>query len=65
MDEMVKTLTTNSPKDWDYGAYPNYVDDKLVNWKQRYYSTHYARLRSLKDKYDPNELFDFPTAIEE
>ncbi|KAF8055350.1 glucooligosaccharide oxidase [Lyophyllum atratum] len=65
MDDMVKTLTSNSPRDWDYGAYPNYVDDKLVDWKQRYYGAHYARLRSLKDKYDPKDLFTFPTAIEE
>ncbi|GLB42541.1 putative oxygen-dependent FAD-linked oxidoreductase family protein [Lyophyllum shimeji] len=65
MNDMVKTLTDHSPKNWDYGAYANYIDDKLVDWKQRYYGAHYARLRSLKDKYDPQDLFTFPTAIEE
>jgi len=65
MDDVVKSLTDNNPKNWDYGAYPNYIDDKLVDWKQRYYGAHYARLRSLKDKYDPRDLFNFPTAIEE
>ncbi|KAG6898971.1 hypothetical protein C0993_002150, partial [Termitomyces sp. T159_Od127] len=33
--------------------------------RQRYYGSHYARLRSLKDKYDPDDVFKFPTSIEE
>jgi len=50
---MVETLTSNSLENWDYGAYVDYVDDKLVDWKQHHYGTHYARLRSFKDKCDP------------
>ncbi|KAF8069843.1 glucooligosaccharide oxidase [Lyophyllum atratum] len=63
MDDMVKTLTSNSPQNWDYGAYPNYMDDKLADWQQRYYGAHYARLQTLKDQYDPHGVFDFPTGI--
>ncbi|KAG5715384.1 hypothetical protein E4T56_gene8249 [Termitomyces sp. T112] len=65
LDDMVQTLISNSPANWEFGAYPNYIDDKLVNWRQQYYGSHYARLHSLKDKYDPQDLFKFPTAIDE
>ncbi|KAG6917468.1 hypothetical protein DXG01_002445 [Tephrocybe rancida] len=54
MDKMVETLTLNSPADWDYGAYPNYIDDHLPDWRERYYGAHYARLVTLKEKYDPD-----------
>ncbi|GLB42542.1 putative oxygen-dependent FAD-linked oxidoreductase family protein [Lyophyllum shimeji] len=67
MDDMVKTLTEleHAPADWQYGAYLNYIDDRLVDWKERYYGAHYARLRELKDEYDPRDVFSFPMAVEE
>jgi len=65
LDGLVDSITSNSPSNWDYGAYPNYIDDKLVDWRRRYYGTHYTRLRSLKEKYDPMNIFDFPTSIDE
>ncbi|KAG6915728.1 hypothetical protein DXG01_010250 [Tephrocybe rancida] len=37
----------------------------FMDGRQRYYGTHYPRLRDLKDKYDPKDLFQFPTAIDE
>ncbi|KAF8229617.1 glucooligosaccharide oxidase [Tricholoma matsutake] len=65
LDGMVNSILSNSPSNWNYGAYPNYIDDKLVDWQLRYYGTHYDRLRSIKDKYDPHDTFNFPTAIQE
>ncbi|RDB16274.1 putative FAD-linked oxidoreductase YgaK [Hypsizygus marmoreus] len=65
LDGMVKTITFNSPSNWNYGAYPNYIDDRLVDWRARYYGAHYGRLMSLKAKYDPHDIFAFPTGIEE
>ncbi|KAF8878851.1 glucooligosaccharide oxidase [Infundibulicybe gibba] len=65
LDGMVNSITSNSPPNWDYGAYPNYIDSRLKDWQWRYYGRHYERLRSLKKMYDPRDLFDFPTAIED
>ncbi|KAF8069865.1 glucooligosaccharide oxidase [Lyophyllum atratum] len=64
LDGAVYSVVSNSPSNWNYGAYVNYVDDKLADWKFRYYGAHYARLSALKKKYDPRDLFRFPTAIE-
>lgn len=65
LDEMVNSIVNNSPKGWDYGAYANYIDDRLQNWQQLYYGPHYPRLKALKDQYDPMNTFSFPTSIEE
>ncbi|KAG6916113.1 hypothetical protein DXG01_008388 [Tephrocybe rancida] len=42
---LVNSIISNSPHNWDYGAYPNYIDDRLTDWQRRYYGTHYAQLR--------------------
>ncbi|KAF8956211.1 glucooligosaccharide oxidase [Flammula alnicola] len=65
LDGMVNSLLNNSPSNWDYGAYPNYVDDRLENWQNLYYGANYPRLKSLKDKYDTQDTLNFPTAIQE
>jgi hypothetical protein len=44
--------------------YTNYVEDRLSNWQQLYYGTHYTRLQTLKATVDPNNVFKFPTSIE-
>jgi len=36
-----------------------------VAGQKLYYGSHYPRLQSLKDQYDPMDTFNFPTAIEE
>ncbi|CAA7263466.1 unnamed protein product [Cyclocybe aegerita] len=63
LDNVVNSVVNAMPKDWPYGAYVNYVDDRLDDWQKRYYGANYARLRRLKAIYDPRGLFSFPTSI--
>jgi len=64
LDDMVNSITNNSPTGWDIGAYPNYADDRLNNWQHLYFGSHYQRLQSLKRKFDPKNTFSFPQSIE-
>ncbi|KAF4621337.1 hypothetical protein D9613_000019 [Agrocybe pediades] len=52
------------PANWDFGAYTNYIDDRLANWQKLYYADNYPRLRRLKDEFDPRGVFVFPTSIQ-
>ncbi|KAJ3888577.1 hypothetical protein GG344DRAFT_67830 [Lentinula edodes] len=65
VDGMISSLTSNMPSDWEWGAYPNYIDDRLPDWQRRYYGSHYDRLRLFKSLVDPFDTFHFPTSIEE
>ncbi|KAF5354867.1 hypothetical protein D9756_005789 [Leucocoprinus leucothites] len=63
-DGLANSITSNSPPDWNYGTYPNYIDDRLPDWQQRYYGPHYKQLQAIKTAVDPSNIFDFPTSIE-
>jgi FAD/FMN-containing dehydrogenase len=44
-------------------AYQNYIDSSLTSWRQAYYGSNYARLKSIRKTVDPHHLFNFPQAI--
>ncbi len=45
------------------GAYQNYTDPSLSDWRTAYYGPNAARLTALKKQLDPTRLFDFPQAL--
>ncbi|MFD7631634.1 FAD-binding oxidoreductase [Streptomyces sp. NPDC059851] len=45
------------------GAYQNFPDPTLENWRQAYYGRNYPRLVNVKRKYDPTGFFDYQQAI--
>ena len=44
-------------------AYQNYIDPKQTGWARAYYGANLARLRQVRQTYDPSGLFTFAQAI--
>jgi FAD/FMN-containing dehydrogenase len=44
-------------------VYPNFPDLALDDWASAYHAGNYARLKAVKQVYDPQRFFDFPQAV--
>ncbi|KAJ7485395.1 hypothetical protein FB451DRAFT_55770 [Mycena latifolia] len=63
VDGMVESVLANSPSNWNYGAYLNYIDDRLTNAVNLYHGSHYPRLQTIKAVLDPEDTFRFPVGV--
>jgi FAD/FMN-containing dehydrogenase len=45
------------------GAYQNYIDAAITDWRTAYYGSNYTRLVQVKAAYDPDGVFRLPQGI--
>jgi FAD/FMN-containing dehydrogenase len=45
------------------GAYQNFIDPSLTDWKIAYHGANLEKLEAIKKRVDPTGVFTFPEAI--
>jgi hypothetical protein len=45
------------------GATPNTPDASMIDWARQYYRNNYSRLRDVKKRFDPDNLFRHPHSV--
>ncbi|KAJ8078327.1 hypothetical protein PM082_000534 [Marasmius tenuissimus] len=63
IDGVLNSMISSMPSTWNYGGYINYIEDRLSDWKQRYYASNYQRLSSIKGQVDPRNVFSAPFGV--
>lgn len=53
----------NALRPYIEGGYVNVPDVAIADWGETYYGPHFERLREIKSKYDPTEVFNFEQSI--
>jgi hypothetical protein len=56
MNGLVDAIT-NKMQGTRFGAYANYLDPELSEWKEKYYAGNYARLARIQAEVDPQGVF--------
>ncbi|OJD30446.1 fad binding domain protein [Diplodia corticola] len=59
-NKYIPQLTALAPES---GCYSNEGDFRQPNWQRYFYGTNYAKLREIKKKYDPSDLFYAAIAV--
>lgn len=49
---------------WSGYYYQNYPNSSYTNWQQGYFGSNYQKLREIKTKWDPNNVFHYEQSIE-
>jgi len=44
-------------------SYQGFSDIDVMDYKKAYYGKYYAKLKQIKQKYDPNNAFTYPLGI--
>ena len=57
------TFDAIDPHIGTHASYRNYCDLNLTDWEARYYGENAARLRRVKKRFDPNNVFHYPQSI--
>ncbi|MBC7960002.1 MAG: FAD-binding oxidoreductase [Vallitaleaceae bacterium] len=55
--------TRNQLQPYTIGSYVNVPDLNIINYGQEYYGDNFTRLREVKAKYDPENVFNFVQSI--
>ena len=63
VDGMVSSITQSMGSNWAFEAYQNYIDTNLnaSDAQNLYWGGAYSKLQSIKQRYDPRDVFQLPS----